>query len=171
MSYQYIESPDDVEVLNKESIFLIGGISGCEDWQQQIKELISINDKLTTINPRRKDFNEFKEYSGYKQSEDQISWEFDRIKNSTQLLFWFGGDTIQPISLFHFGTALERNKKYFNKIVGGQQIFVGIDPNYERSFDLYVQMKLFNYTANISDNIEQLAAHVNSYNRNLGLFF
>jgi len=36
MAYQYIESPSEVESLNKETIFLIGGISDCTNWQQQI---------------------------------------------------------------------------------------------------------------------------------------
>lgn len=171
MPYQYIQAPDDVEVINKESIFLMGGITNCENWQKQISDLLSVqNDRLTVINPRRDHFEKFKNTSGYLDSEKQIEWECKKIRSVSQLLFWFGKENVQPVALFELGSALERNHKYFHNVNKTQQIFIGMDYNYPRAFDIQIHCKIFNYTNVIADNIQQLGEIVNIYNKNLEYF-
>lgn len=53
---RYIESPTEVSGAGKDiKLFLAGGITGTEDWQSQVVELLKGSD-LTLVNPRRKDF-------------------------------------------------------------------------------------------------------------------
>jgi hypothetical protein len=54
---RYIESPTEVSGAGKDvKLFLAGGITGVEDWQSQVVELLKGSD-LTLVNPRRKDWN------------------------------------------------------------------------------------------------------------------
>ncbi len=123
---QYIEAIDYTDAKYM-SIFLAGGISNCPNWQKEVADSLNEYD-ITVYNPRRKNFPiDIKE-----ESEKQIKWEFDKIRKADIIVFWFSYATLNPITLFEYGAALERNQK----------IIVGIHPDYKRKIDVEIQTKL-----------------------------
>lgn len=127
-----IESPNDVYSIehNKNiKLFLAGGISNCPDWQAEIiKDLKNIKN-LSIYNPRRKDFP----MDNVNAAESQITWEYNKLKESDIILFWFSKGSLNPIVLYELG-------KWGNS--SHTCIIIGLDPEYERSQDVYYQTKL-----------------------------
>jgi hypothetical protein len=126
---QYIEAPSIEAPIYPIRLFLAGGISNCPQWQAQAVDLMK-DLPITIYNPRRKDFD----ISDPSQTIDQIKWEYERLRSSTTLIFWFCKETVCPITLFEYGSALERTDY--------QGIFLGADPDYSRITDLEWQTKL-----------------------------
>jgi len=132
----------------KRRVFLAGGIRGCPDWQN---EFIEIFNKLHSeycssvllINPRR-------EGDLAKDGEDalaQIKWEKYYLDESTVKLFWFPAETLCPITLFELGKYSRMDYK----------LVVGCDEDYQRKFDVKVQLELERGYTHISSNLEKLA--------------
>jgi len=122
---QSIKAPSD-EQAKFASVFLAGGITNCPDWQSETsKALEGLN--ITIFNPRRDVFP-----VEPKAAEEQILWEFEKLRAADLISFWFPKETLNPITLFEFGAAMERHAA----------LVVGIDPEYERKADLEIQMKL-----------------------------
>jgi hypothetical protein len=140
----YVEAPNKVEV-NKKSIFLAGGITGCPDWQSELVKKIKDLD-IVVYNPRRADFD----VSDPDASKVQIEWEHEMLNKSDVISFWFCKETLQPITLYEFGSYTKTSKP----------LIIGIDKGYERRQDVEIQAKLdrpdvkFVYTLNaLSDQI------------------
>lgn len=154
----YVEAPNELphDIGNGEILFLAGGITGLEDWQSHATEFLK---KLPIVicNPRRKKFEMFKNEAGYAESKKQIEWEYTHLKIATQILFWFGKETVQPIALFELGGRLR----------GNQTIFLGAHPEYPRRFDLTIQAPLYGYLDPIVDNLNDLLRLVVNYNSRL----
>ena len=72
----YCEAPDTVpnEAYLRPSVFLTGGISGCVNWQLEMRRLLADSD-LTLLNPRRSDFS----IDDPDAAEAQISWEHQQL--------------------------------------------------------------------------------------------
>lgn len=156
MIERYIEAPTRIEFPpNANIIFLAGGITGIANWQDRACEVLHNVPNLFICNPRRKNFEEFKNTAGYSASEVQIRWEFDHLALATQILFWFGKETVQPIALFELGT----------KIRGNVPLFIGAHPEYPRRFDMVVQSKLYGYQEEIIDDLDKLLRVVINYNK------
>ena len=156
MIERYIEAPNRIEIPNgKEVIFLAGGITGVENWQVRACELLHNCPNLYLCNPRRKDFDAFKNMAGFNESQREIEWEFEYLEKATQILFWFAKETIQPIVLFELGT----------KIRGKTPLFIGAHPEYPRRFDLIIQVPLYGYTDPIFEDLNDLLRAVANYNR------
>jgi hypothetical protein len=119
----YIEAPTN---LVKPSVFLAGGITGCPDWQQEIRELIG--DSMVIINPRRADFP----MDDPSAAEVQIRWEHEHLRVADKILFWFPAATLCPITLYELGAWTMTNKP----------IAVGIEPGYVREQDVRIQTRL-----------------------------
>lgn len=84
-------------------------------------------------NPRRDDFD----MSAYEEvSRQQIIWEFHALRMSTVNLFWFPAETLCPITLFEYGSAIER--------LHAGAVMCGTHPDYQRRFDLIEQTSLRN---------------------------
>lgn len=62
----------------------------------------------------------------------QIAWESTYVRDSDSIAFWFGRETLCPITLFELGSALER---------GTQMLWVGIDLKYARKVDIEERLK------------------------------
>jgi len=144
---QYIEAIS-LETAKFPSVFLAGGISNCPNWQNEISQMIE-NFNITVFNPRRENFP----IDDQNQSEIQIYWEFERLRQSDIILFWFSEGSLNPISLFEFGAALERNQK----------IFVGIHQNYQRKLDVEIQTKLIKPEIKIFYSINDLGNELKRY--------
>ena len=121
----YIQAPEEVWFPSKKSIFLAGGISNCTNWQPNVAKWF-INTDLVVVNPRREDFTNC-------SSTQQIIWEFERLKKSDIILFWFPPETVCPITLYELGAW-----------AGRKPIIVGCHRDYSRKLDLEVQLGLKN---------------------------
>ena len=161
MIKRYIESPNRIDIpAGKEVIFLAGGITGVENWQIRACEFLHNCPDLFICNPRRRDFDAFKDMAGFEESKKQIEWEFEYLEKANQILFWFGKETVQPIVLFELGT----------KIRGNTPLFIGAHPEYPRRFDLIVQAPLYGYTDPIFEDLNDLLRAVANYNHMLKRF-
>lgn len=121
----------DVYYNGQPSIFLAGGITKCRNWQQDAITYFS-DTNLTIFNPRRDDFD----VTNKDMEREQITWEYNKLRFVSLIVFWFSNETVQPITLFELGSALERQKS------GKQKVYVGVDPQYVRKNDVIIQSYL-----------------------------
>jgi len=127
-------------------LFLAGGITNCPEWQTEMIELLSHMNDLTIYNPRRKNFP----IDDPKASEEQITWEYNHLRDADLISFWFSKGSLNPIVLFELGKFLESGKK----------IFIGIDPEYERMSDVQIQTLLSNPSIEIVYSIKELSDQI-----------
>lgn len=130
------------------SLFLAGGISNCPNWQETMCERLKsytqgnadfFNHPTNSVvfNPRRKGDL----VKNGADAKTQILWEHRYLLEATEILFWFPKETLCPITLFELG----KYAQYYKNLYGGfacNHFFVGIHPEYQRKFDLEVQLKL-----------------------------
>jgi hypothetical protein len=123
-----LRSPDRIESEiwrhAKASLFLAGGITNCRNWQLDMEVMLK-DTPLLVINPRRDNWD----MEDIDASRVQIEWEHYYLEQVEAISFWFSSETLQPITLFELG-------KYYNS---NKPIFIGIDPDYARRFDVEVQ--------------------------------
>jgi hypothetical protein len=129
---KYIEAPKYDTIIHP-MIFLGGGISNCKDWQSKMcGDLQHLN--VSIVNPRRAQYSDDK-----KIAREQIKWEFHYLSVSDIVVMYFAEETLCPITLFEFGSIMNRNLK---RLETSQKICVYCEPNYKRSFDVKFQTKL-----------------------------
>tara|TARA_R110000803_G_scaffold62953_1_gene123396 strand:- start:47 stop:529 length:483 start_codon:yes stop_codon:yes gene_type:complete len=134
------------------SIFLAGGITGCEDWQDRAFKLLDeSNTNLVVFNPRRDDFD----VTDKKMGLDQIKWERDKLKQTGSILFWFSHETVQPITLFELGKCLQWDKP----------LFIGADRKYERREDILIQVALEKNRLHVHDTLEGVLTDFQNWRR------
>lgn len=119
----YIEAIHD-ERAQYPSVFLAGGITNCSDWRSHIIEGLKDLD-ITLFNPRRKNFP----INDPSASKSQIKWEYKKLREADVVSFWFSEGSINPITLFEYGAALER----------AVPVVIGTHPHYERRIDVEIQ--------------------------------
>ena len=143
----YIESPGSFEskYLDPTSVFLAGGITGCPDWQQEIRGLLQDSD-LVLVNPRRADFPIHDPNAAL----EQITWEHNCLRLVDAILFWFPCETMCPIVLYELGAWSMTNKP----------IFVGVHPRYQRRQDVEIQTGLVRPDVQVVYSLQELAALV-----------
>lgn len=140
----YIEAPNEYDGEGL-AVFLAGGISDVENWQQSVVEVLSKTD-CTILNPRRSEFP-----TGNKVEEHrQIEWEWRYLQRAELVVFWFPPQTLCPIALFELGTCCS----------GDLPIVVGCDPKYARLFDLVAQLRLRRPEVELVQSIDELAERV-----------
>ena len=145
-----IEAPNEVySIENKNNIklFLAGGITNCSDWQSYVVSELNSIENLTVYNPRRKNFP----INNPKAAEEQITWEFIHLVDSTIILFWFAKGSLNPIVLFEYGA---------HGIFSNRPIIVGTDPEYERKEDVIIQTKLGRPKQVIHSSIQDMIEEV-----------
>ncbi len=145
-----IEAPNEIYSLENNrniKLFLAGGITNCPDWQKEIIELIKGADILTVYNPRRANFP----INDPKAAEEQITWEYNHLRDSDSISFWFSKGSLNPIVLYELGRwGTSTNKT----------IFIGMDPDYERKQDVIIQTKLSRPNVRIVYTLFDLAAQI-----------
>lgn len=141
---KYVECPDPYKPGNEHAIFLAGGITGCPDWQADMCKLLADTD-FVVFNPRRAEFN----ISDPVFTDEQITWEHQRLRMADEISFWFPKDTLCPITLYELGTWTDN--RYNTPIV------IGIEPGYARENDIRVQTKLLDPFIPIVSSLEDLA--------------
>jgi hypothetical protein len=139
----YIEAPNIIRH-NKLSLFIAGGITGCENWQKKLCDMLEDLD-IAIYNPRRKNFDIKKNKAG-----EQIKWEHDMLDKADIISFWFSKETVQPIVLYELG-------KYTRKDV---PLVIGCDPDYSRKSDVEIQTSIDRPEIKIKNSIEGLALKI-----------
>ena len=129
------------------SVFLAGGITNCPDWQSEVVDSLK-NTDITIFNPRRKNFPIHDPNASF----EQIKWEFQKLREADILSFWFSRGSLNPIVLFEYGSALEREKS----------VIVGVDPDYERKRDVEIQTSLIRPRLEIVTSIQDLTDEISS---------
>lgn len=147
--HQYIECPLVPIIKNKNypAVFLAGGITGCEEWQEKVRN--SIIEDCVLLNPRRKDFPIKDPFA----AEEQITWEFKMLEQTDLITFWFSDKTIQPIVLYELGRWLNSSKS----------IILSVHPNYPRKQDVYIQTKLARSNLTINNSLEKHIEAINGW--------
>lgn len=140
----YVEAPNRITE-NKVSLFLAGGITGCPDWQSEMVKSLDDLD-IVVYNPRRKNFP----IGDPDAAPKQIKWEYDMLRKSEIISFWFCKETMCPIVLFELGAWS----------MTGKPLTVGMDPKYERRQDVEIQLSLARPEIEIRYNLEELCADV-----------
>jgi hypothetical protein len=124
---QVIEAVSEEKQKYSTSLFLAGGITNCPQWQAEVLESIKELD-ITVFNPRRIDFP----IHDPTASKEQITWEYEKLRQATFVSFWFSKETLCPITLFELGAALERTEK----------LFIGVPYDYSHRQNVETQTKL-----------------------------
>ncbi len=140
----YIDAPIEYDG-HLPSIFLAGGITGCELWQSQISEMLS-NEDIAVLNPRRENFP----MSDPDAAEEQIRWEFRHLARATAALFWFPPQSLCPIALYELGKWS----------AGSRPLFVGTDPGYQRQVDVKIQTALARPDVSVVHSLQDLSEQV-----------
>jgi len=145
----YLEALEELkEGVEGKAIFLAGGITGCPDWQQEMRSLLE-SSELILLNPRRANFP----IGDPNAALEQIEWEHDHLRMADAVLFWFPCETICPIVLYELGAWS----------MTGKPIFVGVHPNYKRRQDVEIQTRLARPEVEIIYSLEALAGQVGAY--------
>lgn len=142
---QYIEAPSD-EVAAFPSVFLAGGITNCPDWQAELVEHLRPH-AISIFNPRRKNFP----MDDPSAADEQIRWEYQRLQEAHIHAFWFSRGSDNPIVLYEYGFALGRNVTL---------PLVGVDSQYRRRQDVYIQTKLARPNVDIVESLDHLARRI-----------
>jgi len=154
----YVEAPNDVspaEISNgRHSLFLAGGITGCPDWQAELRQLLEPIEHLVVFNPRRRNFP----ISDPSAAEAQIAWEYKWLSKANDVLFWFSRGSDNPIVLFEYGKELGRKGR---PGFAYRQLFVGCDPEYSRRKDVEIQTRLAARDIVIASSLKELVAQIN----------
>ena len=126
------QSPDPLPSLfSRHSVFIAGGISNCPDWQSRMVTHLDTT-LYDVVNPRR--------VGGFDRTgataREQIEWEHSALSKVDSCIFWFPEQTLCPITLFELGVMLSRASRH------SLNLAIGWHPNYQRAFDLEVQIGL-----------------------------
>jgi len=124
------------------SVYLAGGITGCPNWQQQATEYLK-DLPIALFNPRRKEWAIVEEEGIH----EQISWEFEIMKNADVIIFYFPMETLCPIALYELGRY-----NVLSMAPQGPKLFIATHPEYERRLDLQIQTHLAN-SETVHDNL------------------
>lgn len=122
--------PDRLETSSynkKITVFFSGGITGAPDWQNPFAQRLNDLD-IILFNPRRESIDMY----DLEDMEAQIDWEYNNMKLSDIVIFWFPKEAKCMITLLELGRFLERSDSNF---------IIGVEEGYERANDVYFQTK------------------------------
>lgn len=146
----YVEAPQatpEEATLTTPWLFMAGGITGCPDWQAEMRAMLEIGGfPGTLLNPRRANFDVRDPAAG----PAQIAWEARMLREADAISFWFPCETLCPITLYELGAWTASDKP----------IFVGTHPEYARRFDVIEQTRLRRPGVEVVDSLPALAAHI-----------
>ena len=122
-------------------IFLAGGISQCPHWQDEIisrlKNESRLDDfKIIVFNPR---------CNNVPDEKFQTTWEYNKIKEADIISFWFSVGSLNPITLFEYGSNFKSKRK---------KIIVGCHPDYLRKNAVKIQTGLEMPNLQVNEDFE-----------------
>lgn len=122
-------------------VFLAGGITGCDNWQQAvIDELATYSDTehLVIINPRCVEFP----IDDPNAAENQIRWEFNWLEKCDIFSMYFaGGQSVQPICMYELGRNICRMQMRYPR-EWRNRLVINTASDYIRKADVYCQVSL-----------------------------
>lgn len=131
MSAPTVITCPDLAAVTGPSTFLLGGISGCPDWQTEAALLLP--PWVTVFNPRRDDFPITDPTAG----PAQMDWEARHLHAADVLTCWFPAPLEshreQPISFYELGLYVAGLKR---------PAAVGVDYRFSRAADVRHQLRL-----------------------------
>lgn len=131
-------------------LFIAGGIRNCPPWQDLLIEKLQNDERLKNelkietdpwekangiiprteeeikiiiFNPRCKEIPD---------EVSQIMWEYNKLDFSDLISFWFSEGSVNPITLFEYGSYLKSKK----------DLVIGCHENYERKLNIITQTAL-----------------------------
>jgi hypothetical protein len=141
-----ITAPNKIIENNKPTIFLAGGITNCDEWQDKLIQILQPYDFAILLNPRRRNFP----IHDKNAAQEQIEWEYNALNNADVFTMWFSASpvSVQPICMYEYGRhlAIRQYKKELHKVV------VGVEEGYLRKQDVYIQTKLIDTHIRINNN-------------------
>lgn len=159
---RYIEAPEEYtyeehKYLRSESerLFLAGGITGTQNWQNKVVEELQDIENLVVFNPRRENFPIDDPEAAF----FQIRWEFEHFQKSTMILFWFPPETLCPIALYELGRWTLPNTSPYPR----PELFLGTDPNYKRRQDIEIQTSLARPATYVHKSLDDLIGSVRTH--------
>jgi hypothetical protein len=143
-NHRYVEAPQEwADAMEpRKAVFLAGGITGCPDWQRQMRDLLC-ESGLLILNPRRRNFP----IDDPAAAQQQIEWEYRHLRKADLILFWFCAATLNPIVLYEMGAWSMTDKP----------IAIGVEPGYARAQDVVIQTKLTRPDVKICSSLRDLA--------------
>ena len=133
---QIITAPDKSEA-EFISVFLAGGITNCENWQDKVIKELEFED-VTVFNPRQPAFDITDKAASIKQ----ITWEYERLEKMDIFSMYFcGGESDQPICMYELGRNILRMQNRFPND-WERRIVVSVESDYKRKKDVLVQIGL-----------------------------
>ena len=159
MMADYLEAPNHPPFtgLANPWVFLGGGITGCPDWQQEIRALLE-DEWLTLVNPRRENFP----IDDPEAAPAQIKWEHQYLERCRAIIFWFPCETLCPIALYELGKWTMKSK---DEAFRGRDkpLFIGTHPEYKRRQDVIIQTGLELPNQVIHDSVAGVAEEVKEW--------
>jgi hypothetical protein len=142
-----ITAPEYYVPTNEEiAVFLAGGITNCEDWQQEVIDYLKSlpeekTDKLVIYNPRR---DKWPKSSDTEEIRRQINWEADYIRSADIFTMYFTNTekSDQPICFYELGKYANNN----TDIISYQEGF-------KRALDVEFQMSINRVSSYVHKNI------------------
>jgi hypothetical protein len=147
---------NSVRCKNSIKIFLAGGITNCPNWQKVFISTLKLRagsfleeKNITIYNPRRDKFD----LSDKSIAEEQICWEHTHLSEADIIVMWFSKGSINPITLYELGRYITGPQKF--------ESVIGVDPEYERGYDVNIQVKLelgtdFKINQSLEDMVDDL---------------
>lgn len=144
---EIVQAPN-IETVDGIKLFIAGGISNCPKWQDELTDRLLIDEKIKdeligydniniiVFNPRCKEIPE---------EEPQIMWEYKRLQTSNIISFWFSVGSLNPITLFEYGSHFKSNDK---------SIIVGCHKDYQRKNNVIMQSELAGTNIKVNENFE-----------------
>ncbi len=133
---QIITAPDKSEA-EFVSVFLAGGITNCENWQDKVIKELEFED-VTVFNPRQATFDITDKTASIKQ----IAWEYERLEKMDIFSIYFcGGESDHPICMYELGRDILRMQNRFPND-WERRIVVSVESDYKRRNDVLVQLEL-----------------------------
>jgi hypothetical protein len=140
----------NVDKVHNKKLFLAGGVTNCPDWQAELIDLIKDYKNLVVYNPRRANFP----INVPKAAEEQITWEFEHLRDADIIIFWFSKGSLNPIVLYELG-------RWGN--CGNKPIIIGVDPEYERITDVLYQTNLSRQNVVFVNTIKDMSDEIYKY--------
>ena len=123
-------------------LFLAGGIPDVDDWQASVIERL-VDIPVAIANPRREE--------PFERSfqDEQNRWEKEYLAVTDAVLFWFPPQTLCPMTLFELGVFTMKKET---------PIFVGAHPDYQRRYDILIQLSLARPEVVVRESLEATVA-------------
>ncbi|KAI1816735.1 hypothetical protein GGS20DRAFT_174346 [Poronia punctata] len=104
---QIIHAPSEETATGTKSIFLAGTTTmvGNGNWRERLSASLS-EYPITIFDPMRSDWDStWREDVTFAPYREQVMWELDKQEKADLVVFYFGPDTLAPVSLLEFGLS------------------------------------------------------------------